>query len=178
MGLVGLFRMLAEIRRLKVDAAVSVWADARDHLLMVLSGAAKRFGFPMNETNYYAHERAWRKRQLRIGKILSAILTVCCFRRLLNRPLNRNNYLQNHLDDWKQLAGALKIPWRTGTPWFSPGIVGLRPELEAFKSAAAETGRPAWLIHPGARTPNRRWPAESLSRSSSACSSLRTSRTS
>jgi ADP-heptose:LPS heptosyltransferase len=156
----GLFRMLAEIRRLKVDAAVSVWADARDHLLLALSGAAKRFGFPMNETNYYAHERAWRKRQLRIGRILSAVLSVFCFRRLLNRPLNRNSYLQNHLEDWKQLAGALEIPWRTETPWFSPGTAGLRPELKAFKATAAETGRPAWLIHPGARTPNRRWPAE------------------
>lgn len=160
----GLARVVREIRARHFDAVVGVWADARDHLLMALSGAPARFGFPMNARNYYGHERAWRRRQLRAGRMLAAALTVLLCRRLINRPLQRADYLQNHLEDWRQLAGALQIPWRTETPWLPIPERGTPRALVALRQAKAKLRQPAWLIHPGARTPNRRWPVEKFER--------------
>ena len=156
----GLLGTMRRLRRLRCDAAVSVWADARDHLLMALSGARTRAGFPMNAQNYYGHERAWRRRQLHVGRILEVIFAAGLCRRLISRPLQRQDYLQNHLADWKQLAAALAIPWRDDTPWMAVPPASAGDALAEFRRIKAASQHPAWLIHPGARMPNRRWPVE------------------
>ena len=59
----GLGEYLPRLRRVQADVAVSVWADARVHLLMGLTGAKVRVGFPMTRTNFYAsHLRGGRNR--------------------------------------------------------------------------------------------------------------------
>lgn len=75
-----LLRRIARLRRDRFDAAVSVREDPRDHLLMFLAGARRRFGF-------------WR-----FGSAF-----------FLTNPLRRNTAAQHRVQDWRQLAQALGI---------------------------------------------------------------------
>jgi ADP-heptose:LPS heptosyltransferase len=158
------FSTIRRLREVKADRTVSVWADARDHLLMLLSGAGERFGFPMNERNYYAHERSWRKRQLKIGRVIETILGVVFLRKPLSHPIIRADYLQNHIQDWAQLADAMEVPWKADTPWLPVPERRGDPALAAIAQLSDRTGQAAWLIHPGARMPNRRWAKEHFER--------------
>lgn len=151
--------LLRTIRKIKPRATLTVWADARVHLLMRLSGAPRRVGFAMNKLNYYAWERPWRTRQLKVGQWLEKAAAVLTFNPLLTQKLDRSDYLQNHLHDWRQLSLSLGLPFLDEPPWLPlPGFTP-EPGLEDFLSRARLGHRQIWLIHPGARTPNRRWPA-------------------
>ena len=153
----------AKLRELHADITISAWPDSRIHIMMGLSGATVRVGFPMNRQNYLAHERTWRKKQLRIGCILNSLASIAMLRPLLTQKVNRLRYSQAHLDDWRQLAEQLEIPWNLSTPWLAtdPEVNAARDDaLKMFLTSAHRSGDKVWLIHPGARLPSKRWPVE------------------
>ena len=63
----GLPAYMRKLRAIRADVAASVWADARVHWLLRLSGARERVGFPMTANNFYASQLPWRKKQIKIG---------------------------------------------------------------------------------------------------------------
>ncbi len=142
--------LIKQWRAIEVDVAVCVWADPRVHWLMRRSRARETFGFPVNELNFYAHHLPWRKKKMRLGKVLG-------FFSPLSHPLQRRSYQQAHLEDWWQLAEALGLGWNAATPWF---------DVKAHPSAAVfqQENEPLWLLHPGGRLPTKRWPVENFER--------------
>jgi heptosyltransferase-2 len=110
---------------------------------MRMLGINARIGFPMNETNYYAHTIAWRARQLSRGRFLERALEWLPGP-LLTTPLTRKSYEQHHLDDWGQVASALGLSYSIQPPW-----VHVEPVEKGY-----------WLLHPGGRLPSKRWPTE------------------
>lgn len=136
---------VARIRALHPDIAASVWADARGHVLMRLSGAPVRVGFPMTERNFYASQLDWRKRQIKIGAALTAAGSLLTLGPLLNRKVRRADYYQHHVEDFRDLSAALGVPWDETRPWLP---------APARPAGAA----PVWIVHPGARFEGRRWP--------------------
>lgn len=141
-----------QLRRMKPDIIVSVWADARAHWLMALSGAPRRVGFPMTAINYYASHIPWRRRNLRAGRIMEAAGRVALAKPLLTDRLSRNSASQSHLDAWRQMADAIGIPFPTRPPWLYPPPAAI----------PLPDRKPLWLVHPGARQALRRWPADNF----------------
>lgn len=138
---------LQRLRARRAEVAASVWADARVHGLMRLSGARRRVGFPMTARNFYASQLPWRKKQIRIGAVLSVLGSIFTLGPLLTKKVNRQDYYQHHVDDFRNLAAALEVPWDERRPWLPlPG------------AAAAAAQQMVWLVHPGARFAGRRWP--------------------
>jgi ADP-heptose:LPS heptosyltransferase len=153
----GTLDFVKRLRAVRADVAVSVWPDARTHILMGLSGARERIGFPMTAVNYYANHLGWRKRQLLLGPMLGALGGLCLLRPLLTRKLFKHDYLQHHVENWRQLADALSLNWNAITPWLNAPEGKLPEAVEIFLASAQGARRRVWLVHPGARTPNRRW---------------------
>jgi len=149
----GLAGYVGRIRRVRADAAASVWADARVHFLMALSGAGVRAGFPMTANNFYASQLEWRQKQIKIGAVLNLAGAAIAMRRLLTRKVNRGDYYQHHVEDFRDLARALELEWDETRPWLP--VLGGKREGE---------GPPVWLVHPGARFEGRRWPAEKFAK--------------
>ena len=147
----GLPLFLQRLNALRPDVVASVWADARVHLLMALSGSRARVGFPMTENNFYASHLEWRKKHIRSGTVLTAAGSMLTMRRLLTKKVDRSKYYQHHVDDFRDLAAAMEIPWDETQPW-----VPLR--------TTPMHNRPVWLVHPGARFAGRRWPLEAFAR--------------
>ena len=160
----GLGSLIRRVRQIQPQAALSVWADTRVHLLMGLSGARARLGFPMNPNNVYASQLPWRRHQIRVGKVLNTMGGMLLARRLLNRKLDRADYLQHHVEDWRQLAEALGLDWNPVKPWFNAPQVPLPSEIEAWVRSRRARGQKIWLLHPGARAPGHRWPLEKFRR--------------
>jgi ADP-heptose:LPS heptosyltransferase len=148
---------LRRLRAVHADVAASVWADARVHILMALSGCKVRAAFPMTRNNFYASHLAWRRKQIRIGALLNVAGSLLTARPLLTTKVNRTDFYQHHVEDFRDLACALGIAWDETRPWLPP-----RPDASPL--AAPHDGRPVWLVHPGARYPGRRWPLESFVR--------------
>lgn len=141
----GLPQTLQRLKGVRAEVAASVWADARVHLLMGLCGAKVRAGFPMTANNFYASHLDWRKKQIRIGALLNIAGSMVAMRRLLTTKVNRRDYYQHHVDDFRDLAGALGIAWDETRPWIAP-------------RTQPQDSRAVWLVHPGARFEGRRWP--------------------
>lgn len=160
----GLGSCLRRLRSIRATTAVTVWADARVHLLMALSGARRRIGFPMSDLNYYASQLPERQKQLRFGRALNAVAGLLLWRPLLTEKINRRDRWQHHVEGWRQLAEALHLNWNASMPWLSAPAGTLAPALADFLGRARRAGRPVWLVHPGARTPNRRWSFQNFSR--------------
>lgn len=156
----GLKSLLQGVRRIRPHVAVSVWADTRVHVLMALSGAKERIGFPMSARNVYASQLPWRRRQIRFGRILNSGASFCLGRALLTRKLSRIDYFQHHVEGWRQLAEALDLRWNAEFPWLDVPPGRLPEGVSARLQNARAAGQKIWLLHPGARTPNRRWPLE------------------
>jgi len=76
-----LLGLLGRLREHRFDAAISVRNDPRDHLVMLLAGARKRYGFPVRGS--------------------SAFLT---------HPLVRSREKQHKVEDWRDLGRALELP--------------------------------------------------------------------
>jgi len=150
--------LIRKLKDVRAELAVSVWPDAREHILMALSGTPARLGFPMNRKNYLAHERRWRNRHLIAGQTLTLLAELALLRPLLTTRLDRANYLQQHLEDWHQIADAMKLPWDTSTPWIKAGGHTRNSAVDQFCSAARTRGEQLWMLHPGARLPSKRWP--------------------
>ena len=143
------------LRKIKAEAAVSVWSDVRDHLLLRALGCPQRVGLPMNEVNYYAHHLHWRRRGLRYGRALQAACGAVGLR-LLTDPVQRKEYTQHHVEDWAQLAEALGFSLDLATPWIDLPQRTMDDEIEKF--FARNQGRKIWFLHPGAGKESRKWP--------------------
>lgn len=139
----------------KSDAAACVWADARAQVLMALSGAGTRAGFPMTPRNYYAAELPWRRRRLLFGKFLTATAAVFSGGPVLTHPLDRASPNQHHTQDWEQLAQALGFAPDCSFPWLSTCAP---PPADAADFLNTQAGRKILLLHPGGRLPTKRWP--------------------
>ena len=147
------FKKLGQIRRLRAEIGTTVWADVRVHLLMILLGIPRRVGFPMNKTNYYAHEIPVRKKKLHTGESIQRVLQALRIK-ALTTVLHRPSYRQHHVEDFQQLAQALEIPWDVDPLWLDPG-----PKPAAAAAFLARVaGRKIWFLHPGAGKEIRRWP--------------------
>jgi ADP-heptose:LPS heptosyltransferase len=159
----GMPEFIRRTRAIRPDIAVSVWPDTRVHLLMALSGAPRRVGLPMVEANYYATHLAWRQRQLKIGKILEGIGNAFTPGGLLTDPAFRAKGDDHHVLSWRAVSEPLGLAWNPTAPWVNPDFGNPVPELAAEVATARAAGRPIWLIHPGARVPERRWPVKNFS---------------
>lgn len=147
----GVPQYLQHLKALRPDVVASGWAEARGHLLMGLTGARVRAGFPMTATNLYASHLPWRKKQLRMSPLLYAAGRALTLRPLLTVKVHRRDYYQHHVEDFRDLAGALGIPWDETRPWLPVRTTPMQ-------------SRPVWLVHPGARFEGRRWPLENFGR--------------
>ncbi len=156
----GMMTVLQRLRDIRAPTALSAWADTRVHFVMALTGANARMGFPMEKGNFYAGELPWRRRQIFIGQGLNFVGGLCLGRKLLTQKLHRGEYLQHHMEDWRQLAEALDLKWSTTLPWLSAPKTSLPPQVSDWLQAARSPGQKIWLLHPGARNPARRWPME------------------
>jgi glycosyltransferase involved in cell wall biosynthesis/ADP-heptose:LPS heptosyltransferase len=156
----GMKSMLQRLRNIGAQTALCGWADTRVHVLMALTGAETRIGFPMGKRNFYASELPWRHRQIYIGKGMNLLGSLCLCRKLLTKKLHRSDYFQHHIEDWRQLAEALDLKWSAETPWFSAPAIPLPPNISEWLQAARSQRQKIWLLHPGARAPGRRWPVE------------------
>ena len=145
---------------LPTDAAASVWPDARVHLLMFLSGAGVRVGFPMSPHNYYAAQRPWRQKRLMAGNLIAGSIEILSGHPLLTRPLERANASQSHLANWEQLANALGIQTDYSLPWIYQKSTKLPKDANDFQQK--HKGKVIILIHPGGRLPTKRWPVENF----------------
>ncbi len=58
-----LLKIIIDLRRERFDVGVSVRADPRDHVLMWMTGARKRIGFPIKGSDIFLHERLREPRQ-------------------------------------------------------------------------------------------------------------------
>lgn len=148
---------LLRLSAVRADVAASVWADARVHLLMALSGVKVRTGFPMTRNNFYASHLPWRQRQIKFGAVVNIAGSILAMRPLLTQKVNRGDYYQHHVEDFHDLANALGIAWDERRPW-------LPPRTPHPLATSLEKGRPVWLVHPGARFEGRRWPLASFAR--------------
>lgn len=148
------------VRSLRFDAIVSCWPDARVHIWMALTGIPRRVGFPMNRLNYYGWQRAWRNQHLQMGRVLERLGSIALMRPLLTQLLAKNSSEQRHWMDWKQIAEAFDVPCRTDTPWAPTDLSIVPAPLRQFIETERAQNRKIWMIHPGARAANRRWPME------------------
>jgi ADP-heptose:LPS heptosyltransferase len=149
-GLQAWKQSLRTLRTLCPAVVVSVWADVRVHMLMALSQAPRRVGFPMTEVNYYASRVPWRRRNRLLGRMIECLGPMVLGRPLLTDTLHRTNVSQSHLLAWRQIAEVVAVAWSTTTPWMN---------TKPFERPIPHH-KPLWLIHPGARKAVRQWPAE------------------
>ena len=154
----GMWDFIGKVFSVRAHTVVSVWPDARTHILMTLSGAKKRVGFPMVKINYWGIHLPWRRRQLQFGTMLSAIASTLLLRSLLTKKVIRADYYQHHTYNWRQLANTLGLRLDISPPWLRLPPAKLPADVEAFISKARDERQLIWLVHPGARIPHRRWP--------------------
>jgi heptosyltransferase-2 len=138
----------------RYDAAVSVWADARVHGLFAAAGIERRVGFPMKAINYYGSEVPWRKRRLREGQVLEALLPWILRRRLLTEKLWREDARQHHLRAWGQVAEAMGFSLILEVPWFRE-VRGRSDGLARILRVA--DGRKLLFVHPWGRLTCKTW---------------------
>jgi heptosyltransferase-2 len=122
---------------------------------MGLSGGKVRAGFPMTPNNFYASHLAWRKKQIRIGALLNLAGSIITMHPLLTKKVDRGDYYQHHVEDFRDLSLALGIAWDESRPW-------LPQRAAPLSGGGLEKDRPVWLVHPGARFEGRRWPLASF----------------
>ena len=156
----GMRSVLERLQKVRAQTAICGWADTRVHVLMAMTGAEARIGFPMDNGNFYASELPWRRRKILIGKGMNFVGGLCLGGELLTQKLHRGDYFQHHMEDWRQVAEALNLTWSTVLPWFSAPKTFLLPEVSEWLQAARSQSQKIWLLHPGARAPGRRWPIE------------------
>ena len=152
--------LIPRLRAVRPEVAVSVWPDVRVHGLLALSGARRRIGFPMTGASFYASHLPWRQRQLRQGRLAGAMLRVLLMRRLLTTELAPDPATPHHVDRFRVMADALRLPWSADPPWLTADPAAAPEPVQAAAHAARRAGRRLWVVHPGGRVPEQRWPAE------------------
>jgi len=151
----GCFWSLAELaneeKRLKeINAEIVVcgWADSRVHLFMLLTGASRRVGFPMNRLNYFSWKAAFQKSRLFLGICFSLVVRLWKGQPLLTCSLQRVEFNQSHWKDWIQVGEALGLTVSMETPWF---------KLESGGNTSVPNNNGRWLVHVGARLAEKCW---------------------
>lgn len=124
-----LIGLISRLRREQFTAAVSVRNDPRDHLLMALTGAKERYGFP------------WKTGA-----------------RFLNRPVHRSRAKQHKVEDWRDLGTALGLPGMADAQPRLDHSAYRSEKVDALLAAQRASGKPLVVLHPGARITVRRWP--------------------
>jgi ADP-heptose:LPS heptosyltransferase len=152
--------VLQRLQNIRAQTTLCVWADARVHVLMAMTGAETRIGFPMEKKNFYASELAWRQRKILAGKAMTFFGSLCFRGQLLTQKLHRHDYYQHHVEDWRQMAQELDLKWSAASPWFRAPAVSFPPAVSDWLRTTRIQGKKIWLMHPGARTFERRWPME------------------
>jgi ADP-heptose:LPS heptosyltransferase len=118
----------------------------------------------MTPNNLYASHLPWRKKQIRIGALLTLAGSIVAMRPLLTKKVDRADYYQHHVEDFRDLSRALGIAWDESRPWLPAparsGGIGANREM----GGPGGKDRPVWLVHPGARFEGRRWPLESFAK--------------
>lgn len=138
------------LKALQAGVVVCGWADPRVHLLMLSSGAARRVGFPLNRVNYFSWKAAGTVNRFWLGKLFQWAAGLLCGKALLTDALQRESWEQAHWRDWQQVGTALNLEVSMRTPWVS---------LFQESVGSVVSGR-KWLLHVGARLPEKRWPVE------------------
>ncbi len=146
-------RIARHLAALEPQWAVCSWCEPRSLVLMRLTGAPERIGFPSHPDNFYGRHLQWRQHQLRTGQRLEWLGDLLGGGPLLTRTLWRPQYGQHHMEDWQQIAQALDLVLDTETPTLR--ALGSDP-ARARPSGA----RPSIAIHPGASEVSKRWPLE------------------
>lgn len=154
-----LLHLLRQVRSLRCEYGVSVWADVRVHLLLFLAGINKRVGYPMDALNFYGSHLPWRSRQLRKSQRLNRLIETVLRRPLLSHPIQRKSDW-SHIDTWTAIAHKLDLAPNFDTPWFELGLP--HSAIKNFVERERSEGREIWIIHPGARTASKRWPIENF----------------
>jgi len=145
--------LIRQLRAVRAEVTLTMWPDFRVHLLMALTGARQRIGYPMNEQNYYGHHIPERRKKMKTGRLLSSVAGCLLLRRLLTEKIDRVSRDQHQVENWRQMAESLSLPWDVGTPWIPP------EHLAAPQNGAEERkGGQSWAWHIGARSAMRRWP--------------------
>ena len=140
-------------------SAVCVWADARAAVLMASTGSEQHIGFPMNSVNYYGANILWRRKNLRVGRLLEFFWRIAHLgRALLTTRLQRVDPDQPHLRCWEQIAETLGVACDYSTPWVStPEPIR---DVADFVLAARSAGKNVLVVHTNARLPSKQWPRE------------------
>ena len=116
------------LRARHFDAALSVRSDPRDHLLMAMIGARRRYGFP------------------RRGSMV-----------FLTDPIMGSRPKQHRVEDWRDLGRAFGLPAQEPlAPRLEHG--NYRTARVDALLAHLPPGKPVLCLHPGARIAVRRWP--------------------
>lgn len=159
--------MASRLMELRASHAVCAWSDPRTGLLMSLAGVPSRIGFASHHDNFYGRHLPWRRRQLMIARALEGIAHLALMRPLLTRGLRRRDFQQHHVEDWRQVAGALGLELDTTRP---PLALGARPHSLSPAPLPGEptsrtplplaVARPRIAIHPGASEVQKRWPLQ------------------
>ena len=148
--------LVSQLRAVRAEVALTMWPDFRVHLLMALTGARQRIGYPMNEQNYYGHHIPERRKKMKMGRFLSSVAGCLLLRRLLTKKIDRRSRDQHQVENWRQLAESLSLPWDVGTPWIP------EENIAPARHAAARDGGKSWAWHIGARSAMRRWPVDKV----------------
>ncbi len=163
----GLKAWLATVRALEADEAVCVWADPRVQWVMRKAGIPTRVGFPLNAQNYLGGHDPRRRSRLRIGACLTGSLERLTQSPLTTSSLQRADYWQHHVEDWRQCASALGLTWCDESPWFPETQTceeAMHPAVRSLHEESTSRGVPLWVLHPGARMPSKQWGAEAFKR--------------
>jgi heptosyltransferase-2 len=124
-----LLGLISQLRRSSFDVAVSVRNDPRDHLLMWLTRAKQRVGFPWKGSAKF-----------------------------LNRPVHRSRPKQHKVEDWRDLGRALGLPGMDQAVPHLDHAAYRSAKVDALLAPQRASSKPLVVIHPGARIAVRRWP--------------------
>jgi|GEM_PF-511182 len=151
--------LLAQLRRLAPELAVSVWPDPRVQWLMQWSRARKRLGLAVRLSNMYAAQVPGRFNKMCRGLWLGRVWEAVTGRSLLNEALDKTDPNQAHIEGWRQMADRMGTAWRPEVPWLRAGEIQNRSVADFFQRAET-SGLAVAVIHAGAGSEDKRWPVE------------------
>ncbi len=156
---------VAMLAPLRASLAICAWCDPRIGVLMNWLKVPSRIGFACHRDNFYGRHLAWRQRQLTIARGLEVLARVALRRPMYTQALQRRDYAQHHVEDWRQIAETLGLEFDAARSGLesdrgehrSEGVTIAHdpPEVAVVPTPAR---RPRIAIHPGASEVQKRWP--------------------